>query len=242
MEKLRLLIADADERFTEQAQRSLKHDPDIEVVVEHNGRDALNRARCERPDVVLFDPLLPELDGISLLRGITEMPDAPTAICCTRFFSDVMLEAMRTYGASYVLFKPIEQNALHPVLRSCMEMRRNVQRAARLAAAQDCDAAGQSAFIRNYLISLGVPSKLIGCSYLTEAIRLARADASLLRNLSKGLYEAISESMGTTPPRIERCIRNAISAAYQHGELRLRMNSCPTNKEFINYILRNLSR
>ena len=73
---------------------------------------------------------------------------------------------------------------------------------------------------------------------LSEAVRLALKDISLTQNLSKGLYLEIARSMGTTPSCIERCIRSAISAAYQSGRLGDRMMTCPSNKEFINYVLR----
>lgn len=102
------------------------------------------------------------------------------------------------------------------------------------------DDAQRRADIRNYIVSLGIPSKLVGCNYLTEAVRFALTDASLTRNLSRGLYLEISRSMNTTPSRVERSIRNAISVAYEKGELDGNMITCPSNKEFINYVLRNI--
>lgn len=241
MDKLKLLIADADARFTDQIVRYLKRYPDIEITaVEKDGRDALGRIQENPPDVVLFDLLLPGMDGISLLRSINEHPQAPATICCTRFYTDVMLEAARTNGASYLIFKPFEFHTLYPAIQASAELNRSLRRLNCAVGLQDADAAMRSGLIRNYIISLGVPTKLIGCSYLVEAVLLAQEDMSLMHNLSKGLYLEIARRMSATPSRIERCIRNAISAAYQKGELRLRMTSCPSNKEFMNYILRNL--
>ena len=180
------------------------------------------------------------MDGISLLRGISELSDPPAAICCTRFYTDVMLEAARTNGASYMLFKPLDLYTLYPAIVSSVELNRSLCRRSCSFGMSEGDSAVHSGFIRNYIISLGVPSKLIGCSYLVEAVLLAQADMSLMNNLSKGLYLEIARGLSTTATCVERCIRNAISAAYRKGELRLRMTSCPSNKEFINYILRNL--
>ena len=61
-----------------------------------------------------------------------------------------------------------------------------------------------------------------------------------MRTLSKGLYLEIAQSMNSTPVRIERSIRTAISAAYNSGALRYKMPSCPSNKEFIDCVLRDL--
>lgn len=240
-EKLKLLIADSDMNFTESATLFLSNFPDIEILgCEANGQDALHRIRSAHPDVVLFDLVLPGLDGISLLRSVHEMRNPPIMICCTRFYSDVAMEAVRTYGAAYMLFKPVELKALHPAIVCCAEMHQKMCRMSCVPPESEPDGAQRGAQIRNYIVSLGVPSKLIGCSYLTEAVRLGQSDVALTRNLSKGLYLEISRSMNTTPTRVERCIRNAISAAYQAGGLDGKMITCPSNKEFINYVLRTI--
>lgn len=241
MEKTKLLIADCDDNFTDSVCRHLSGAPDVEILsCERNGTDALRKIRTMHPDAVLFDLVLPGLDGISLLRSINEMPNAPATICCTRFYSDVSLEAVRTFGASYLLFKPIEMKALRPCILSCTQMHRNMRRMAQSMKDSDGDEASDSAQIRNYLVSLGIPSKLIGCSYLAEAVHLARTDSALVQNLSKGLYLEIARNMNSTPVRVERCIRNAISIAHRSGGMDDQLPICPSNKEFINYVLRTM--
>lgn len=241
MESIKLFIIDPDVQFVDLARRFMQNFPDVEVIgTEHNGQDGLRCIRNMHPDAVLFELALPGLDGIALLRGVNELANPPAMICCTRFYSDVSLEALRTFGASYILFKPVELNAIHPAVVSCTQLHRKMRRMARSLEQADSTGTHSNAHIRNYIVSLGIPSKLIGCSYLTEAIRLAKMDLTLTRNLSKGLYLEISRNMNSTPTRIERCIRNAISVAYQNGRLEGKMISCPSNKEFINYVLRTI--
>lgn len=241
MDKTRIAVVDADVQFTEQLCRFFKIYPDIEIVaVEHSGQSALQKIKSLNPDAVLFDLVLPGLDGISLLRAINDLPDPPATICCTRFYSDVALEATRVYGASYLLYKPVELHTLHPVIVSCTKMYRDMKRQNTSIALGSADQSNVEAHIHNYLVSLGIPSKLIGCSYLTEGVRLARLDGTLLRNLSRGLYLEISRNMNTTPSRIERSMRNAINVAYHSGGFDRRMSHCPSNKEFLNYVLSNI--
>ena len=241
MEKLKLLIVDADEHFSELAGHYLSNFPDLDLLGQiSSGREALRRMRAEHPDAVLFDLVLPELDGISLLRRAMELPSPPAMICCTRFYSDVAQEAARTYGASYLLFKPVELKLLYPAISACAKLHRSVRLTNRTALEADADSSAQYARIRNRLVALGIPSKLVGCGYLAEAVRLAASDMSLTRNLSKGLYLEIARSMNTTPSRVERCIRNAIFVAHQTGSFEGRLPSCPSNKEFINYMLRSM--
>ena len=241
MNKIRLLIADSDERFTRQAAHFLSSFEDIEVVsVEENGASALHHIRNIRPDAVLFDMVLPGLDGLNLLRAITEMDDAPATICCTRLYSEVTIDAARDLGVSYLLYKPVDLHALHPIIACCTHTHQELKRLAHHSAAEESDADVQSAEIRNYIVSLGVSPRMIGSSYLAEAVRLAKADPTLMHNMSKGLYLEIARNMDTSPSRIERSIRNAIATAHSRSELRSRMTNRPTNKEFINYILRNM--
>lgn len=241
MERIKIVIADTDTHFIDLVSRFLKNFPDVEIVAcEENGQDALHAIRSLQPDAVLFDLVLPGIDGISLLHSVNALQKRPAMICCTRFYSDVATEAMRTYGASYLMYKPIELQTLHPAIVSCARLHKRMQRLNHAFDDPEIGSLHQSAHIRNYLVSIGIPSKLIGCSYLTEAVRLAKVDVSLARNLSKGVYLEISRSMNTTPTRIERCIRNAISIAFQSGGLDRKMLTCPSNKEFINYVLRTI--
>lgn len=241
MDTIKLLLADPDPRFAELVSRFIIRYPDIEFLGnKENGNDAYSIIRTVHPDAVIFDLVLPGLDGLSLLSKVRTLPNPPTMICCSRFVSDVSLEAMRKFDADYLLYKPVELQSIHPAVRSCTELHRKMRRTNR-ALLEDFEAETHAAAsIRNYLVTLGVPARLIGCAYLAEAIRLARNDISLIRNLSKGLYLEIARSMHTTPTRIERSIRNAISVAYHTGGLDANMRTCPSNKEFINYIIRNM--
>lgn len=242
MDKIRLLIADSDERFTDYIVSSLKIYNEIEIIaVENNGLDALQRIKHGHVDALVFDLLLPGLDGISLLRSVNELKNPPATLCCTRFYSDIAMEVLRSFGASYLIYKPLEAHALYTaVLASIVTLKRmkNIERAV-ISSCKDTD--HSRAYIRNFIISCGIPSKLIGSTYLTEAVMLALHDAMLIKNLSKGLYLEVARIMSTTPSCIERCIRNAISSAYIAHKLPASFLQCPSNKEFLRYILQNLN-
>lgn len=241
MDKIKLLIVDSDKRFAEMASHFMMSYADIEVIgCKYSGQDALQAIRTTHPDAVVFDAVLPELDGISLLRKVNEMHRHPAMICCTRFYSDITMEAMRIFGAAYLLFKPVELQTLHPLIVSCAQLNRKLQADTRSIDEQLQHHDERRILIQNFIVSIGIPSRLIGCTYLTEAIHLVLEDPSLLRNLSKGLYLEIARSMNSTPTRIERCIRNAISVGFQSGGLDATLSSCPSNKEFISYALRRL--
>lgn len=237
---MKLLLADADVRFTDLVDQHMRQYEDMEVFVAHSGTDALRKIRSEHMDAVLMNMALPGIDGITMLRSIRALKDPPVTICCSSFYSDVMFEAACAFGAAFTLYKPVDPNSLHDLLVSCLEMHSNIRRIMQAVIREDASASSQNAYIRNCLVGLGVPTKLVGCTYLAEAVRLARKDGNLMRNLSKGLYMEVARRMNTTPVCVERSMRSAINAAYRSPELRSRMPSCPSNRDFICYVLQIL--
>lgn len=68
----RALIVDDEEHIREVARLSLETMGDWEVHCARSGHEALELARRSRPDVVLLDVMMPDLDGPSTLRRLRE--------------------------------------------------------------------------------------------------------------------------------------------------------------------------
>lgn len=83
------LVVDDDELYRERATRALQ-DIGLEVVTARNGVDALGQALRRRPDVILSDVTMPEMDGWQLLRLIRSRPHLAQipVIFLTRLTSD----------------------------------------------------------------------------------------------------------------------------------------------------------
>ena len=79
--------------------------------------------------------------------------------------------------------------------------------------------------ITQMLLSDGVRTHLSGFSALREAVRLVVEDPSLLRRVMH-LYSLLAERQGTTPSRVERAIRHALSRVTVRG-------SRPASGEYI---------
>lgn len=92
---------------------------------------------------------------------------------------------------------------------------------------------------------IGIPANIKGYRYLRNAILLAAKDSTILDSITKRLYPEIADLNNTTPSRVERAIRHAISSAWERGDgdcayiektLRCRLNFMgdkPTNSELI---------
>ncbi|HUP73613.1 MAG TPA: response regulator transcription factor [Acidimicrobiales bacterium] len=86
----------------------LRSEPDIEVVGEAaNGVEAVRLARLEKPDVMLMDIRMPEMDGLEATRAITsdEATQATRVLILTTFdLDEYVFDALRA-GASGFLLK-----------------------------------------------------------------------------------------------------------------------------------------
>jgi DNA-binding NarL/FixJ family response regulator len=95
---------------------------DMEVVGEAStGTQAVALARRERPDVLLMDVRMPEMDGIEATRRICSDPStqAVIVVVLTTFDEDENVYAAVRAGASGFLLKDVTPEALHDAIRAC---------------------------------------------------------------------------------------------------------------------------
>ncbi|RSS98652.1 DNA-binding response regulator [Streptomyces sp. WAC07149] len=90
----------------------------IEVVATAEGARAADVVRRELPDVVLLDIRMPDVDGLTVLRQIQELPEPPHVAMLTTFDTDeYILTALRS-GASGFLLKDTEPEQLAQLVRT----------------------------------------------------------------------------------------------------------------------------
>jgi RNA polymerase sigma factor (sigma-70 family) len=103
---VRVVIADDDDLMRAGLKAVLSSDESVDVVGEaSDGRAAVDEARLRRPDVVLMDVRMPNLDGIAATRElVTASPDAKVVILTTFEEDDYIFGALNA-GASGFLLK-----------------------------------------------------------------------------------------------------------------------------------------
>jgi DNA-binding NarL/FixJ family response regulator len=104
--RVRVLIVDDDDLMRAGLRGVLSSDEGIELVGEaSDGREASYRVRVTRPDVVLMDVRMPDLDGISATRELLDaFPDVKVVILTTFEQDDYIFGALSA-GASGFLLK-----------------------------------------------------------------------------------------------------------------------------------------
>lgn len=101
---MRVLIAD-DHALFRDGLRSLLEARGIEIAGEaQNGREAVELARQERPDVVLMDLSMPELGGLAATRLISaDLPDVKVVVLTASEDDADLFEAIKSGAQGYLL-------------------------------------------------------------------------------------------------------------------------------------------
>ena len=81
-----------------------------------DGREAIKKIREFKPDLLLLDIMLPEIDGLKLCRWIKDNKDVAISNLCVVLMTALTDQANRlrglSVGADYYLTKPFEMNNL----------------------------------------------------------------------------------------------------------------------------------
>lgn len=105
MDKIRVVIADDHEMLREGLRSLLAEQGDISVVGEAaDGASAIERVAELRPDVVLLDYAMPEMDGLEALPHIREKsPDTRVLILSASFDEGLFIRAVAAGARGYIL-------------------------------------------------------------------------------------------------------------------------------------------
>lgn len=230
-----ILVADANGEFCTHLASELDSQPDMCVVgVANNGVDTKEQIEVLDPDVVLMDIVLPQLDGIGVLRSLNreKLRHQPIIVIISYFITEMLELHAASLGAHYFIVKPFEMGNLFELLRY------HARLGSEPPAPDDLEAR-----ITQTLREMGVPSHIKGFPYAREAVALTLNHPESNSGITKFIYPQVAKAFATTPSRVERAIRHAIEVAWTRGDIGahydLFRNSVsgergkPTNAEFI---------
>jgi len=209
----RILLVDDEPGIRRVLSISLA-DSGYQVTTAENGEDALARFREQRPDIVLTDIKMPDMDGIELLQHIkAEAPDTEVILFTGHGDMDLAIKGLKHDATDFVT-KPINDDILEIALNRAGEriaMRRQLhaythelerlveEKARRLVEAERMAAVGQTVAelahtiknianaLKGGIYVLGKGIELEEREYLLEGWRMVKRNVEKIKDLSLDL-------------------------------------------------------
>lgn len=242
MSHYRVLIVDDNVSFVESVRAYFTASESIgSVDTAFDGREALDKLRQVKYDILLLDLIMPHVDGLGVLEQIKHLcPDAPPAvIVVSAMRNENMVRRCCTLGARYFMVKPVEPDAL--LKRSLEAVQQETVQGGLANYAQPPRSLDEK--ITSVFLVAGIPAHIKGYHYLREGIRMVYYNPTLINRITKELYPGIAKRFGTSASKVERAIRHAIEVAWTRGKIEnlngifgykvYGKNDKPTNGEFI---------
>jgi DNA-binding response OmpR family regulator len=121
MDRKKILLVD-DSSTVLLMERMILSKSDYEVVTARDGLEGLEKARAERPDLILMDVVMPRMDGFEAVRQLRQQEDTrsiPVIMVTTR--GELQnVEAGYESGCNEYVTKPINGLELLAKVRSCL--------------------------------------------------------------------------------------------------------------------------
>ena len=207
MDQHRVLIADSSEEFCAGLQNLLRWS--CETAVCAAGGQVLSMISDWRPQILVLDLMLPELDGLSVLKALDAAGEKPVILATTRFLSNYMIETAQSLHVDYLLVKPCDLHATAARIQEQLD---------KLDSAREDDSDLQFK-ISGLLMMMGFSVKLHGFKYLRESITRMLQDPE--QSITKELYPGVAQVYNTAGAHVERSIRGAILDAWKRRDDRI---------------------
>jgi two-component system response regulator NreC len=140
MKPIRVLIAEDHETVRQGLRLLLEAERDIEVVAEAaNGLDAVEHCKATRPQVVILDISMPDMNGLAAAREIRRALPHVAVVALTRHDDEAFVHELLAAGASGYVLKQSRSTELLTAIRAVAAGGQYVDRllAARAAAAAE---------------------------------------------------------------------------------------------------------
>lgn len=116
--KLSVLVIDDEAQIRRLLQLALESN-EYKVILTGNGHDGLTRAAMDKPDLIILDLGLPDVDGIDILKKLREWATMPILILSVRHTEEDIIAALDG-GADDYLIKPFRTGELLARVRTAL--------------------------------------------------------------------------------------------------------------------------
>ena len=234
---INLIMADEDKSVIESFVKKLPNEKFNMIATTNNGAELLKLIKEHKPDVVITDLVLPEMDGFAVMEKLKDEDINTNIVIHTGLSLNGFVNKAINLGAKYYAIKPFSPQILLERINEIVsaDMQQNIVNTPTMGKMEEK--------ITNIFITVGIPAHIKGYQFLREAIKLAIANPEIINSITKRLYPTIAQKYSTSASKVERAIRHAIEVAWNRGKIEninnvfglkiYSSNEKPTNGEFI---------
>ena len=238
MKTINLLVVDDDKDLVVTMKKYFEENTNIRIKYEaSNGEEAkrIIDSRQEEYDLILLEPLIPKIDGLSLLETIKDKKINKKVLIISSYKDFEIMERAKELNVIGYMMKPFDLKILEKRINNYFVDSEKVT--------IENEKVSLKKRITKIIHELGVPSNLKGYDYIREGIMLVYYDPTLSSKITKGLYPIIANKFTSNESRVERSMRHAIEVSWNRGNWDMMEDifgysvsidkAKPTNSEFI---------
>ncbi|MDP2922868.1 MAG: response regulator [Candidatus Omnitrophota bacterium] len=110
----RILIIDDEKEFCSVLKKNLERISGYEVIIANDGKKGILEARKQKPDLILLDIMMPQMNGLEVLKKLKEDKETiaiPVIMLTAKSDEASRIEAAYSYGDDYIA-KPVDAQTL----------------------------------------------------------------------------------------------------------------------------------
>ncbi|MDL2232296.1 sporulation transcription factor Spo0A [Ruminococcaceae bacterium OttesenSCG-928-L11] len=245
--KLKVLISGESQEFVAKASAIFSAYNFDTMHTQKDGVKVCEAIREYRPDAVLMDVCMPQLDAIGVMNTVRADSSLkqPLFMTISSFDSPEIEKELTASGVTYHFLRPIETEVL---VERIMQLTKShstapARNTGRFFSGLSGGPQDLELLVTEIIHQIGVPAHIKGYHYLRDSIIMVIQQPEIIDSVTKQLYPSVAKKNNTTASRVERAIRHAIEVAWDRGDVDT-LNSYfgytihngrgkPTNSEFI---------
>lgn len=234
---IKILFVEDNEQTMKAYVKSIEGKKNFELVGKaYNGIEAIEILKNKEVSFVILDLMMPELDGIEVLKYIDGMSKKPNVIITSGISTSYTVSESMKHETIYYLLKPFNIEVLINKIEE-IEKDKNYNFLV-------------ESKINSYLNLMGIPCRLKGYIYLKKGIERIVHYGTENPNINM-IYLEIARIYNVTPKSVEKSIRDVVAATFEKGDVNniekmfksqiSAISGKVTNKTFLYTISRNIA-
>lgn len=213
------------------------------TTIKKDGRKAVDEVKMIKPDVLLMDAFMVNLDALGVLRELESFRRESKlfVVVSLPMENPCFEQELVSSGSDYYFIKPFDVSLVTERISQLTNWKNtNEVNTTESTSNKEHDL---EVVISDIMREIGVPAHIKGYEYLRESIKLTVQEPELMHAVTKVLYPTVAKTNKTTSSRVERAIRHAIEVAWDRGDVDIlssyfgytiqNSRGKPTNSEFI---------